>query len=42
MEATGVVFIHANASVFIDFLFQTFCDNKIQRILQEDKCSHGS
>ena len=34
-EATGATFIHANAQVVIDFLFQIFCDNKIQQILQE-------
>ena len=34
-EATGATFIHANASVIIDFLFQIFCENKIQQILQE-------
>ena len=28
-EATGATFIHANAQVVIDFLFQIFCDNKI-------------
>ena len=31
------VFVHANAEVVIDFLFQIICDNKIQQILQERK-----
>ena len=35
IEATWATFIHANASIFIDFFFQTFCDYKIQQILQE-------
>ena len=33
-EAKGATFIHANAQVFIDLLFQIFCDDKI---LQERK-----
>ena len=27
-EATGAMFIHTNAYVIINFLFQIFCDNK--------------
>ena len=34
-EATGAMFIHASTKVAMDFLFQTFCNNKIQQILQE-------
>ena len=34
-EVTGATFIHTNAEIIIDFLFQIFCDNKIQQILQE-------
>ena len=34
-EATWVMFFHANVQVVIDFLFQIFCDNKIQQVLQK-------
>ena len=35
IDATEAMFINAHASVFINFLFQTFCENRIQQILQE-------
>ena len=34
-QATGAILIPTNAYVITDFLFQIFCDNKIQQILQE-------
>ena len=34
-QATGAILIPTNTYVIIDFLFQIFCDNKIQQILQE-------
>ena len=34
-EATGATFIHSKAKVVMDVLFQIFCDNEIQQILQE-------
>ena len=34
-EVTGATFIHTNTYFLINFLFEIFCDNKIQQILQE-------
>ena len=34
-EPTGAMFIYADTLVVINFLFQIFCDNEIQQILQE-------
>ena len=34
-QATGAMLIPTNAYVITDFLFQIFCNNKIQQILQE-------
>ena len=34
-QATGAMLIPTNAYVITDFLFQIFCNNKIQQILRE-------
>ena len=38
-EATEATFIHTNAEIVTDFLFQSFCDGKIQQICKKEKCS---